>query len=386
MSLVTLASTPLTSVTLASSPTNVVSISSEPAKFITLNSVSGAVHNPNVVLSTHVTVAKRQDTDAVFTLAAGSEGNFTADGISGKGVITIQGTYVASTLSSGVQTGIAGAASNSTTLNKPTGAANWTTNNLRGKYLRITAGGGAGAAVRIRSNTTTAITCWPIVGLTSGSTFEIVDAASILSTVTLTRNAAKFKFVGVKITRLVNDSNTEIECDGCHFNTPNVNGSVLTQNDNVVRINNCYVDAAASVIIQAAKRVEFDSNVMDTGKVKFESCVKVDTDVDAKGGASTPVWFFSCQSIDAGCAVSNATGDGIKFESCMRAEQAGVGWVGSGNTGYGVRVEGGGYVNGTGATITGNLNDLICVDVATSWSTLASSYVQIIAAGTHITA
>jgi hypothetical protein len=125
--------------------------------------------------------------DVTITVGAGTFAGFSAHGFVGKGRLRMAGARALATVTTGVNTGLAGAGTTTTTMNKPGAAANWTADNLRGKFLVITAGAAASGdanfpTVRpIKSNTTTSLTFDPILDLEAGDTFEICDVATILT-------------------------------------------------------------------------------------------------------------------------------------------------------------------------------------------------------------
>lgn len=122
-------------------------------------------------------------------ISAGVYDGFNLGGFIG-GVLQLAGTWSTPTLTSGVTSGTAGAASAGVAVNKPTAAANWTASNLIGLRLRVTGGGGFTGAdaftevVRtIKANTTTQITLdQPIAGLDATTTFAIVTEGTIINT------------------------------------------------------------------------------------------------------------------------------------------------------------------------------------------------------------
>lgn len=107
------------------------------------------------------------------------------------GTIDLAGTWATPSLASGVTSGTAGAGSGATILNKPAAAANWTANDLVGKLVRITGGGGylgldpfVENVLRIKSNTTTQLVLEASMsGLGVTSTFEIVEEGTVLDNV-----------------------------------------------------------------------------------------------------------------------------------------------------------------------------------------------------------
>jgi hypothetical protein len=105
--------------------------------------------------------------------------------------IKIQGTRNLATLATGPSTGTATSGGlRSLTL---TGAG-WTVNDLRGRYVNVTAGAGAGQILPVMKNTTDTITFAgnPAPALESSSVFSIEDVASIVNTVPTGRYACAF--------------------------------------------------------------------------------------------------------------------------------------------------------------------------------------------------
>lgn len=138
-----------------------------------------------------------RDTNGFYhriNIAAGTYAvGLTGQGFSGGGVVDIVGDFVNATLTTGVNTGTAGAGTTATALKKPAAAANWTAENLRGKILLITGGGGYYADTfdnlvvyggpcmrRIKDNTTDTVSFESLSGLDATTTFRIVDVATLL--------------------------------------------------------------------------------------------------------------------------------------------------------------------------------------------------------------
>lgn len=132
---------------------------------------------------------------AVVTLAPGSYPAFNISGFSSDvglqqstaGLI-VRGTLTNSTLASGSATGTATAVATGSTVDFGTltnSSATFTTNDLQGRFLVITAGTGVGQVRAIVSNTATTITIagtWTSTVPTAGSTYAIQDAASSITT------------------------------------------------------------------------------------------------------------------------------------------------------------------------------------------------------------
>lgn len=125
---------------------------------------------------------------AVVNIGEGEFDGAVVRGFDG-GVLDLVGTWKTPTLASGVTSGLAGAGSGSTIVNKPAAAANWTAGDLVGKIFRPTSGTaflGNDAFdenyLRIKSNTTTQLVLESsMFGLAAGDGFEIVEEGSILT-------------------------------------------------------------------------------------------------------------------------------------------------------------------------------------------------------------
>ena len=102
-----------------------------------------------------------------------------ADGVFASTSFKINGSRGASVLASGVQTGMFTSGSGKTaTL---TGAG-WTDDDLQRRFVRVTAGTGAGKILAIKKNTGTVVTFATKANLDGTSQFEIEDVTSIINT------------------------------------------------------------------------------------------------------------------------------------------------------------------------------------------------------------
>ena len=78
-------------------------------------------------------------------------------GLYGAGPRTYSGTLSQITPTTGVASGTAGASTTPTSLDKPTAAANWTSSDLLGSFVRIVGGAGAGEVRPVLPHRNTAI-------------------------------------------------------------------------------------------------------------------------------------------------------------------------------------------------------------------------------------
>lgn len=118
-------------------------------------------------------------TDTIINVEAGTFPGFQI--IGSNLALTVRGARVLATLASGVNTGTAtGGGARTLTM---TGAG-WTVDDLRGRYVNVTAGPGAGQVCLVAKNTTDTITFagepYPALGV--GSVFTIEDLATFLNT------------------------------------------------------------------------------------------------------------------------------------------------------------------------------------------------------------
>jgi hypothetical protein len=122
--------------------------------------------------------------DVVVAISAGTFSGAAMQGFVGQGRLDFHGATALATITSGSNAGTAGSGTSTTSMNKPTAASNWTSADLRGKFLLITSGGGASGdasfpTIRpIKSNTTTSLTVSSVVGMDSTTIFQIVDMAT----------------------------------------------------------------------------------------------------------------------------------------------------------------------------------------------------------------
>lgn len=128
--------------------------------------------------------------------------------------IRFVGDWALATLTTGVNTGTAGTGTGGITIKKPAAAADWTVNNLRGKFVRIVSGAGSPTSVTatdyqqnialIRSNTIDTITTYGQQALPATTTLAAIDNTSVFEIVTPSAsihamndaNAASFGFSG----------------------------------------------------------------------------------------------------------------------------------------------------------------------------------------------
>ncbi len=325
--------------------------------------MAGASLQEELQLSTNIKTNRRVVGTQSFNLSAGSEGAVTLEALQGVGTLEINGSWSAATPSTGPTSGTAQAGTSTTQLVKSSGTTAWTTNNLRGMYLRVTSGAATGSVRPIRSNAAHTANVHAIPGLAAGDTWELVRPGTTITTLTVKRCAAGVKVSGCVIQTLVSEDNLDVWLNGC-----DVNGS--STRDRRLRAHSCV--NTGQLDVRNANECEVLNGlggdvgwqVLQTNEATFE--------VDVDDASATPVYIESCQLVRVGVKSANNTGDGLECRGCQRVEPYGEGISGSGNSGYGVRVGGGGYYVMDGATATGTAGDFIVEALSDTWANLAT--------------
>lgn len=315
--------------------------------------------------------------------------------------LRIVGNFALATLATGSHIGRAGALTNSTTLIKPTGAADWTNDDLVNKYLRVVGGGGApsdpanGEQVLrpILANDLTSLTVNPVPGMDSTTRFQIVELATLVdefsSSLKVAINIAAC-FVPVEIYGLdftntngldslidVSDS-TSVKVYGCNISYNTANPAFNFARCNEIEVNHCVLSGSGDIkadscfsvvseglngsgggelLIQDCLYAEVLKYTSDSAPSRVLAMIRVLTglaEVTANRGAATPVYLES---------VTNFTATGSALLS------------GSSNTGgstYGVEIDKTGSYTLTGSTITGAAGDVLFINNAVTWTNLSS--------------
>ena len=302
---------------------------------------------------------------------------------SGNGALRIIGATALAIPATGVATGTAGAGTSTTTLSKPTAAANWTAGGLVAFWLMPISGGGApasGAPPILRpivSNTITSLTVEAIAGMDATTVFQIVTLASKLSRADVTI------LVGIQVL----GATMAVEIYGVDFSSTYALDSLLQIYDtSSVKISGCAVSintAAASFDIRRCGSVTVEyCRLSNSGGIAItDGCrnVVVSGCVNSGGGVITVSDFVKVNVqhltatsspsrvlslvrgvtayAEAACSGGGATP--IYLESIYNFIASGGLLTGSGNTGYGLEIAFAGLYNLTGSTITGTTGDVL---------------------------
>ena len=321
---------------------------------------------------------QNSDQNVTVQVAAGTYSGATLKGLNGGGSITIEGTWSAVTPTTGVQSGTAGAGTTPTALKKPTAAANWTASDLDGNFVRILSGGGAGGVRPIISTSTDTLTIHSLGGLDSTSVFEIVTPGTIIQGTTTLENwspnlnmeACQFDGTALDISDCM-----QFSMSGCVIDSP---ADLIIRRCRLVNLSDCAFTDGSNVEIVRCNEVMCDRALAwDNGTVTISHALQATLEINAKSATTTPVSVKFCQHVRMGVDSSSNTGSGVLIESC-KVESYGTGFVGTGNTGYGMDVQGLSWVDATGATITGTVDDFRCGEISDTWANLTTreSYVD----------
>lgn len=336
---------------------------------------------------------------AVINLAAEEFKGFSVKGFTGD-FIEIVGAWATPTLTTGVTSGTCGAGSGATIVNKPTAAANWTVNELRGKYFRPTAGAayfGADhryeAAYLILSNTTTQLVlAESAFGVDATTPFQLSECGTTINEVATdnipaAQNAPTYmagafnSTAGVNLFRMVLDST---DVPGSYGFT-----SAQTQNTDLTRCKLLNTFALpgyssnlrlVSCFLESSYYYAYGQNVTSilasaglSSTIQFEhfqvltlSGIYMDGDI----GFAPAISISHGVSCTIGGEVKNAAS--AAPIALKNIHNFGIGGTLSGanpSTTYGMTIEGGGQFNISGASVAGaSGNQMLIETIATPYS------------------
>lgn len=324
-------------------------------------------------------------------------------GFFGPGELLLLGGYSAATVASGSQAGTAGVGTTTTSLVKPTGAANWSASALVGKFVRIIAGGGVSTTsvptVReIRSNTTTALVLDTVAGMDTTTQFEIVDPNAVVTS-DPTYLTAALEIVGnqVPITLVGFDFSTTgltysvysrrnryVRFVGCKFTKAGVTNTIDSDDDWYFGLSNCALSGGAQVSVANGHKAEVRAYLNAASGVTVDRCHTAVTSITALDCAGNALTVKRANNLTLGLKADSCDATPCVIETVERTDITQL--TGSSNTGYGIDVSKGGVHNLNGADITGTLGDFILDGVShasVTWSA-SSSYGAVSRWGTTI--
>ena len=321
-------------------------------------------------------------------IAAGSVPGFSVCGSMGGGVdddgselgLYVVGALTAATVATGAQTGAAGAGTTSTSLIKPTGADDWTADDLVNKFLQVVSGGGASAnsnrpTIRpIRSNTTTTLTVDSIVGLDATTVFAIVDAGTTVQPrsgaadcVLVANNQAPIvlrhlKFATGSIPHLMHSvGNAKVVLEGCDLSEIGDLTTVFSESDQRFEIRNCIMRNGAFAQIVYCSGLAKIENVAESyaaGILVEKSNYGRITGLVSDHASGYALYAVGMALLEAEVSASNGAAFGVILESVLSFTAIGTGLIGSGNAAWGLSIDRFGQYNLAGCSVTGALGDI----------------------------
>lgn len=309
----------------------------------------------------------------------------------------IHGTPSAFAPTTGVASGTAGAGTASTSLVKPTAAANWTASNLVGKLLRVLSGGGSSGnplapVVRpIKANTTTSLTVDAVPGMDASSVFDIVLPGTTLTAINATNKSCldvnccqapvtiryvKFSGAGLDYLVKAQDCGAKVTLEGCVFDLTATVIELLAQRNSGFELKNCVFNAGAGASIGAISGSLLVTNVWMSaaGTLTLSDSPAPVTirGLDSSDAVSRVLGAFRIPSMTAEVRANNGGATPVYLED-TNCTAAGTNLMsGSGNTGYGIEIARSGRVTLTGSTLTGSLGDVLMFGYHATWANLSN--------------
>ncbi len=261
-------------------------------------------------------IPKGLNHDVIMTVAAGTYAGFVAHGFVGQGRLKISGATSLATVTTGAASGTAGAGTTTTSMAKPTAAANWTADTMRGKFLKITGGGGASGDANfptirpIKTNGTATVSVDAIVGMDSTTTFQIVDMAVELTEASAEPQGIVMRVGIVWCQASVYASMLKVDEDGGSY-------GILLWNSQSVTLDACDLGASSGFAAGAISCTEaFVNNTLLGGVYNPFSVQWMSMDNAVINGDGR----LDAQYITHGTISADAlecTGTAIKFRDCV---------------------------------------------------------------------
>lgn len=342
------------------------------------------VSTPSLQQSTTLTTGRflptpeeRYVEDTTLVSCGTSVAGLSVRGFVGPGELILMGSFSAVTPTSGAASGLAGVGTTSTSLVKPTGAANWTSSDsaLLGKFVCILTGSAASTnripTLRvIKAVSTTAITIDTASGLSAGDSFDIVDAATVVTNdsvynfgaIDLINNQCKVSLVGLALSQtsqnylVYSRLNRDVSFYGCKWATSGVINSVDADRDFAFALNDCTLTGGAQVSVSNGHIGNMNRLYLSSAYgITIDKVHSVTTAIRATSATGTPLTVKRANNLSLGLNASNGAATACLLETVLRSDITEL--AGSSNTGFGIDVSKGGVHNFNGASITGSLGD-----------------------------
>lgn len=321
---------------------------------------------------------------------------FDSNQFSSSTALRVFGAVEIASVATGVNKGMAGVGTTTTSLVKPTGAADWTVNQLedRGVYVRLVAGGGAptdGSEVfaEVLSNTTTAIIVNAVPGMDATTRFQLVTMATVVDQISAAVKigiralacGVPLEIYGLSFTNvngldslIAATDGASVKMSGINISANTANPAVYVQRCNNVEISSCYLTNSGDIEVEqcnSALVTGCDSN--GGGQVLLEDCLvgKILKHTAAASPSRVASWI-RCNYAQGEVTANGSLATPVYVESCNTFDAAGTLLVGT-NAGasYGIEIARAGNLSLVGCTISGAADMLFQGD-AMSWTTLSN--------------
>lgn len=340
-------------------------------------------------------------------VGTGSYGGFYVEGLIGGAVksavdvgLSVVGTYVNYSPSAGASTGTVGAGSSTTNIIKPTGAANWVTNELVGKLVVVSSGSGASTVpyvpvVRpVLANTTSTITVDVIPSLAADTQFRIVvPGTTVLSGSVDKLNGSTYCAsvlncqapISLRAVRLSGSSldylvysrgNARMTIDGCVIDVNTNLNSVKSLVDSRFELTNCVVMSGSDVYVVDNSYASLKRLKLIDGSVRLERFLNGDVQMDSVSGSNNSLYATQGQYLQAEVNANSCTASPVYLEGIHYFDAVGTNKLSGGNnTGgstYGLEMHKAGRFNIIGCSVTGAAGDILLGSDVVAWSTIAT--------------
>lgn len=326
-----------------------------------------------------------------INLGSGTFDGFTVASTYGRGTLRIIGGRTLATVATGVNTGTAGGSTTTTSLQKPAAASNWTANDLIGKWLYVSGGGGYSSVPVLRpilANTTTTLTVNAVTGMDSTTTFDIVDLTTYIGGITGDTVAIRAQNVDATVELIgLNFSNAaslsslveitgckNVVLSGCQLSIDATVNSVKGSKNDYVKLQHCNLTANADVDISLTNDVDIHGvRCSGSGAIVIADSRSCNvTKLTSTGATGNVLRLLRIKSATGEVDASTSGATPIYLENIDDFTAVGTLLTGATNTGYGIEIQRAGRYTLTGSNITGASGDVYFVNHLVTWANLSS--------------
>lgn len=322
---------------------------------------------------------------------ASAYAGFNLSGFQGGGDVLLSFATSAPSLT-GLATGTCGGGTTTTQCSVASG--NWNSDTLRQYFVTFASSDSDFPTIRpIKSKTATTLTFDAVAGLISGTTFNIVKAATSIATGSATFGGFNvggvFSYNGSPVRVLFakpaasldygiySTGNALFDAHGLTLSIAANYFTVYSNGDLYSTLDDSYA-SAGSTLQQQGGTAELQNDVSGGGIFEIDGVNSAPIQLDAASvTAGVPLTVRRVNNVVVGFkGASNTAASAALFDSCTGITLQNAGLTGTGNSAYGVQFINGGQYNVSGASITGTSGDF-SIDGSTSgsqtWTQLASS-------------